>query len=285
MKKLIRKTLSEWFLIVVGTFLMSLSINFFLLPNKITVGGVSGISTILFYKFNLSMGFTILIFNIPLFIIAIKKFGFKFSIKSIVASILFAVFLDMIMFNNYIEKNKIDMVISAVYGGILLGVGLSLVFKAGASTGGSDLLAQILQNKDSKFNLSKILLIIDLTIIIFLIIFFKDINIGLYSITAIYMSTKIVEIIFEGVNRTKVVNVITKNDDKISNKIISVLNRGLTVTKCIGAYSRDEYIHITCVVTYSEINKLKEIVKNIDSNAFIYISNINKVWGKGFQKL
>lgn len=284
MKSKISKTLVDAILIVVGTFLMALSIKFFMLPNKITTGGASGIATILFYKFNFNMSMSILFINIPLFIIAIRKFGLKFIFKSLITTVLFTFFVEIINLQTYVVTQKVDIFISALYGGLLLGLGISLVFKAGASTGGSDLLAQILQKKDGNFNLSKIMLIIDTIIITGLIIVFNDINLGLYSVIAIYVSSRMIDLVFEGVNYTKVVNIITKNDTTITNQIIDVLKRGATVTKCIGAYTKNEYINITCVVTRGEISKIKRIAYDIDPNAFIYISNTNEVWGRGFKK-
>lgn len=284
MKSKISKTLIDAILIVVGTFLMALSIKFFMLPNKITTGGASGIATILFYKFNFNMSISILFINIPLFIIAIRKFGLKFIFKSLITTVLFTFFVEIINLQTYVVTQKVDIFISTLYGGLLLGLGISLVFKAGASTGGSDLLAQILQKKDGNFNLSKIMLIIDTIIITGLIIVFNDINLGLYSVIAIYVSSRIIDLVFEGVNYTKVVNIITKNDTTITNQIIDVLKRGATVTKCIGAYTKNEYINITCVVTRGEISKIKRIAYEMDPNAFIYISNTNEVWGRGFKK-
>lgn len=272
-------------LISIGTFIMSLSINFFLLPNKITTGGASGIATILYYKFNFNMGLSIIVINIPLFILSIKKLGFKFSFKSIFATILFTVFIDLFTYNSYILHNKADMVISSIYGGLILGLGLSLVFKAGASSGGSDLLAHILQKKGGSFNLSNIMLCIDLIIICGLIIEFKDINLGLYSAIAIYISSKTIGVVFEGINYIKVVNIITKNNNEITSQINNIMKRGATITNCIGAYSKEEYINITCIVTLPEISKVKKIVYDIDSNAFIYISNTNEVLGNGFKIL
>lgn len=284
MKEKVYKAISEGLLIALGTFIMSISIKFFLLPNKITTGGASGIATILFYKLNWDMGLSILFINIPLFIIAIKKIGIKFCIKGIISTALFTTFIDLIEFNNYVQQNKTDMIISSIYGGLLIGFGLALVFKAGATTGGDDLLAQILRKMNIGVNLGKLMLTIDSCIIIALIITFRNINIGLYSIIAIYVSSKVIDVVFEGINRTKVINIITKNDDAITEQIIEVLKRGATVTKCIGAYTKHEYISIVCVVTIREIEKVKKIVHNVDPGAFIYISNTIEVWGKGFRK-
>jgi uncharacterized membrane-anchored protein YitT (DUF2179 family) len=280
----VSKLLIDGILIIVGTFIMAVSINFFLLPNKITTGGASGVATILYYKFNINMSISILLLNLPLFIISIKKFGLKFSLKSIITTILFTIFIELVNFNDYILHNRTDMFISSIYGGLLLGIGISLVFKAESSSGGSDLLAQILRKKGGTLNLSKIMLSIDSIIIAALMIEFKDINLGLYSVVSIYVSSKMVDLIFDGVNYTKVVNIITKNNTEITNEIIDVLKRGATVTKCVGAYTMEEYINITCVVTLREIARVKRIAYNIDPEAFIYISNINEVWGKGFKK-
>lgn len=278
------KNTTNALLIIFGTFIMSIGINFFLLPNKITTGGATGVATIFFYKFNIDMGLAIFAINIPLYIIAIRKFGLKFCFKSIVATMLFTIFIEIVNFQNYVQTHDIEPFLSAIYGGILIGLGISFVFKAGASTGGTDLLAQILQKKESHLNLSKLILYIDLVIIIGLIIVFGDLNLGLYSAIAIYFSTKTIETVFEGVNYTKVINIITKNDDAITNSIIKELERGATVTKCIGAYTKNEIINITCIVSLNEIAKVKKIAYSIDPNAFIYITNAIEVWGEGFKR-
>ncbi|MEG1705515.1 MAG: YitT family protein [Clostridia bacterium] len=150
--------------------------------------------------------------------------------------------------------------------------------------GGTDLLAHILQKKGITLNLSKIILITDIVIIGILMITFKDINLGLYSAIAIFISSKVIDIVFEGINYTKIVNVITKNDDAITKSILDDLKRGATVTKCIGAYTREEHINIMCIVTLPEISKIRKIVYSIDPDALIYVSNTNEVWGKGFKK-
>lgn len=284
MKSRISKGLIDGFLILVGAFIMSVAINLFLLPNKITTGGASGIGTILYFLFDINISLTILIVNIPLFIIALKKLGLEFSVKSIIATLSFTIFLEFFTYNEFILKNRTDMFISSIYGGLLLGLGMSLIFKAGACSGGTDLLAQILQKMGINLNLSKLILIIDIVIIAALMITFNDINLGLYSAIAIFISSKIIDIVFEGINYTKVVNVITKNDDSITNQILDELKRGATVTKCIGAYTRKEHINITCIVTLPEIAKIRKIVYAIDPDALIYVMNANEVWGKGFKR-
>ncbi|MEG1363471.1 MAG: YitT family protein [Clostridia bacterium] len=278
MKQKILNEIYDIILIIIGTYLVSLSISMFMLPNKITTGGASGIATIIYYLSNVNIGLTVILVNIPLFIIAIIKLGIKFSIKSIISTILLSVFLEVFKYNT----SGFDLFISCIFGGIILGIGISIIFKAGASSGGSDMLAQIIKKYTNINNISTLLLSIDFIVILLLVITFKNLSLGLYSLIAIFISSKVIDYIFEGVN---FINVITKNDDKITNNILDKLKRGATVTKCIGAYTRDEYINITCIVTMLEISKVKNIVKECDDNALIYITNAHDVYGKGFKNI
>lgn len=277
--------LKDFVLIVVGAFLISLAINMFLLPHKITNGGASGIATIFYYLANVPMGITILLINLPLFIVSICKFGFKFSIKTIVSTVLLSVFLEVFTYDNFIGQNMTDLFTSCIFGGLVAGIGLSLTFKASASSGGSDLLAQIIYKSTSLQSLSQILLIIEAVIILGIMISFKDINIGLYSLISIFISTKVIDILFEGVNYTKVANIITNHPDCIIAAIINDLNRSATITNTIGAHSGENNTTITCIITRPQIAKLKSIVKENDKKAIIYIFAVNEVLGHGFKTI
>ena len=211
---------------------MSLSVNFFLLPNMITTGGVTGIGTIIYYLYNINISITMLVLNIPLYIVGIKVLGFKFTFRSIIATSIFTLFLEIINYETITRSLTTDIIIATIYGGITLGLGLALVFKAGASTGGTDLLANIINKYNKSLNIDKLMLYIDGIIILLLIIMLKNLNLGLYSIIAIYLSSKMINLIFEGVNYTKVINIITKNDEEISKYIINELDRSATIVKC-----------------------------------------------------
>ena len=246
-------------MIAFGSFLVSLGINLFLLPLKLTTGGVSGIATILYYKLSIPMGITVILLNIPLFIISLIKLGIRSSIKTILATALLSFFLDIFTFDTIVSKNITDLFTSCIFGGLIIGTGLSIVFKAGASTGGSDLLAQIIYKTFPVQSLSKVLLVIEFVIITSIVIVFKNINIGLYSLIAMFISTKMVDLIFEGTNYTRVVNIITKKPNNIVNDILNDLKRGATLTKSIGARTNEEYTVITCVMTRTQIAKIKRI--------------------------
>lgn len=274
--------LLDLFFIILGVYLISIGTNIFLLPNKMTTGGASGIATILYYTLNIPMGLSIVIINLPLFVISIYKFGFKFSFKTIAATILLSIFLEVFKYNDIIENSPTDLFTSCIFGGILTGLGLSIVFKAGASTGGSDLLAKIIFKMIRVEKLSNILIIIEVVIISSIIIVFKDINIGLYSLVALFISTKVIDLVFSGVDYVKIVTIITKKTDKIIEPILNDLKRGATVTNSLGAHSKEEITTITCIITRPQIAKIRSIIHDNDSDAIMYITSAIEATGNGF---
>lgn len=272
-------------IIIIGIIFMVFATNVFLLPNKLSTGGASGVATIFYYIFNMPLGVTVLILNLPLFIIAIIKIGFKFSIKSILTTIAFSIFLDLFKFQDYFVNAHFDLFISSIFGGLLMGIGTSFTLKAGTSTGGSDLLAQIIYRLTSAQSVSTLMLSIDGTIILSIVLVFKNISLGLYSIVSIFISKKVIEIIFEGIYYTKIVNIITKNPDNMIYQIFDKLNRSATISKVIGAYTNNEYTELTVIVTLGEIVRLKKIISQNDPKALVYISNANEALGNGFKPM
>ena len=277
--------LKDIILLAIGAYIISLGTNMFLLPYKMTTGGASGIATIMYYIANIPMGVTILIVNLPLFLFAIIKLGKVFTIKTIISTVLLSVFLEIFKYDQIIAKNSVDLLIACIFGGLICGIGLSLTFKAGASSGGSDLLAQLIYKLTSVQSLSQVLLVIELVIIFAVIVVFQDLNIGLYSIISMFISTKVIDIIFEGVNNTKVATIITKKTDAVVEPILTELKRGATITNSIGAHTGEENTTITCIITRSQIAKLKQIIRENDSNAILYIYTVNEAIGKGFKNI
>lgn len=272
-------------LMIIGAYFISLSINMFLLPHKMTTGGASGIATIFYYISNIPMGITILAINLPLFVIAIIKLGRNFVAKTIFSTVLLSVFLELFKYDQVIRTTQIDLLMSCIFGGIISGIGLSLIFKAGASSGGSDLLASIIYKLTKVQSLSKVLMGIEIVIIGAVIICFKDVNLGLYSIIALFISTKVIDIIFDGIYNTKVATIITKKGDVIVDSILTELGRGATITNTIGAHSGEENTTITCVITRNQIASLKQIIRDNDNRAMMYITNANEAIGKGFKSI
>ena len=275
----------DFILITVGAFLMSMGMNLFLLPHKMTTGGASGIATVIYYLFHIPAGIVILIINIPLFIISLTKLGLKFSIKTIVSTVLYSIFVDIFTFSSLVANTNIDLFTACIFGGAIVGVGLSLTFKAGASSGGSDLLAQIIYRFTSIQSISQILLVIEVIIISSVIFVFKDVNLGLYSILSMFISTKVIDILFEGIYYTREVKIITRKKDEIITKILDELGRGATITKSIGAHSNEQVYMITCVITRPQIAKIKSIIRSCDKDALLYITTVNEAIGTGFKSI
>lgn len=284
-KKNIQNYILEYIYIVLGAFIISVGINLFLLPHKMTTGGASGIATMLYYLFNIPLGVTTICINIPLLILSYIKLGKKYTIKTIVSTVVLSIFFDIFKLNNILDFLNLDLLMSCILGGITVGIGISFTFKAGASSGGSDLLANIIYKLKKVNSVSQVLLVIEFVIISGIIITFKDINVGLYSIISMIISTKVIDLLFEGIYYTKVVTIITKKKDEILKRIFDEIGRGATVTNVIGAYTNEEKYEIICIVDRSQVSKIKRIVIEEDMNSIMYITSSSETLGYGFKQI
>jgi len=270
--------------LLLGTLLVAVAINVFFTPNKISTGGASGVGIILYYLYEIPVSFWVLVINIPLFIISLKELGFKFCLRALIGTGLLIILLELTSpLTRYIDISN-DLFIASIFGGLLNGIGLSLVFRADGSTGGSDLLAQIIYKKRSASSIGTILLVIDTFVIVANALVFNSITTALYSVVALYISKQTTDIVFEGVNYTKAVNIITKKGEEIAREILEKTERGVTISECIGIYTGEKYTHVISVMTIPQLPKVKRIVKEIDKTAFVYISNTNEVLGLGFKE-
>ena len=259
---------------------MALGTALFLLPNQLSSGGFAGISTIIYYLFNMPLGITMLILNIPLIILTIIKVGKEIPIKGIFGTIVLSTFIDIF------EKLKPlteDRLLACIYGGILVGLGTATVLKANASTGGTDLLSYIVRAFKPHFKISNLIVIVDITIVFLNVLFFKEVEIGLYSAIAIYLMGKMIDIVFEGVYFTKMMFIVSNKYKEIAQEIGQKLDRGSTAIYAKGTYTREKKMVLWCVASRGEVVKIKQIAQEIDPRAFIVISNAREAWGKGFK--
>lgn len=265
---------------IIGTAIMAFAIDLFLLPNQLSVGGFSGIGTIGYYLFNIPIGTTVLILNIPLFIFALFKNGKKFFLDAILGTILLSYFLNLFEnFNSLTESGFL----ACIYGGILSGIGTAIVLKAKASTGGSDLFAQIVKSYKPNIKTGNIIVMLDTIIVLASTVAFGEIEIGLYSAIAIYIMGKVLDIFFEGIDFAKMLIIISPKYKEISDEINSKIRRGTTALYGRGMYKEEEKNVILCVASRAEVRAIREIIDNIDPKAFLIISNAREVYGKGFK--
>lgn len=266
---------------VIGAVIMAFGISSFLLPNQLSSGGISGIATITYYLLKIPMGTMIIIINIPLFLFAGYKIGKSFFIKSLVGTISLSVFIDI--FDKYPPVTT-DQFLACIYGGIIIGIGTAIILKVGSSTGGTELIANLIKTYNTRVPMSRFLTIIDVVIILLNILFFKQIEIGLYSAIAIYLYGKLVDIIFEGIYFTKLLFIISDKSEKISKAIEIEVKRGVTGLYGKGMYSNNEKLVLICAASRGDVYKIIEISKKIDSRSFIVVANAREVLGKGFKE-
>lgn len=263
-----------------GCLISSLGTACLLLPNKLSSGGFAGIATIIYYFFAFPIGTTVILMNIPLFILSYFKLGKRFLLKSIISTMIFSMFLNVF---SEIKIQINDKFLASIYGGILIGIGQALIFKSGSSTGGSDLIAHIVNSFHSNVKMGNLLVMLDYIIIILNLIFFKDVEIGLYSVIAIFVNGKMIDLVFEGINFSKVIYIISDKYDEIAVNINRDLEIGATELYGRGMHIGNDKIIIMCVTKRPNVIKVKEVVKEIDKNAFIIITDAREVYGLGFK--
>lgn len=280
MKNKIVQTIQEYVIIALGCTIMAAGVSLFLLPNELSTGGFSGIATIVYYFFKVPMGVTVLALNIPLLIIAYFKVGKQLFARSIYGTIVFSLMIDLI---DKITPLTHDRFLGCIYGGIFAGIGTAIILKFDASTGGSDLLSHIIRAYKKQYKSSSLILAVDTVVIALNVIFFKNIEIGLYSAIAIFLMGKMIDLIFEGVNFTKVIFIISPKYEEIAGQISASINRGSTGLFSKGMYTDQEKLTLLCVGSRTEAYEMQSIAKEIDKEAFIIIMNAREVIGKGFK--
>ena len=275
------KEVWQYFILILGGLLVGISVGLVLLPVKLSTGGFGGIATILYYLLGLPASIGLVLLNIPVFIITWKVLGFRYSLKSLVGMIACSL---GILWGEELGVLTNELMLAALYGGVISGVGIALTYRVGGSTGGTDLIAKLLQVKIPHMNLGELLLIVDGIIIAMLALTFSSIEIALYSAVAVFIMTKILDLILLGASYAKAVFVITNKGDEISEFLHSTINRTTTKIKATGTYTNTEKDILLCVVNKKEIPKLKEGILSIDNKAFTIVTTVTEAMGEGFSK-
>ncbi|MCX7841730.1 MAG: YitT family protein [Clostridia bacterium] len=295
-KNKVLKTLKAYLWITAGSLITAASINVFMVPYKIAPGGVSGISTVIYYLSGgrVSVGIAMLALNIPLFIAGMRFIGRRFIVRTLFGTVLLSVIIDTtepyarFFVNQFFVKlepapSAPDLLLYSIFGGFLMGVGLGVVFRAGATTGGTDLASKIVHHFFPNLTIGQILLFIDSSVILFAAVSFSSFKLGLYAIVTLYISSKVIDAIIEGVNFAKAVFIISDRSTEIAERILKDLDRGVTALKGTGMYTGNRKQVLLCVLHLGQIPALKEIVKNVDEKAFIILTDIREVLGEGFK--
>lgn len=266
---------------ILGSFIMAVAISFFLLPNELSSGGFSGIATIFYFKLNIPMGITMLFINAPLFLLAGYKIGKSFFMKSLIGTVSLSIFIELL---DKFRPLTDDTMLAAIYGGILTGIGTAIILKSHSSTGGSDLLSIIIKRYNNKVQMGRLITIIDALIVLANVIFLGKIEIGLYSAITIYLMGLMIDVVFEGVFFSKLLFIISDKNDIISKEISTKIKRGVTGLYGKGMYKSDDKLILMCAAGRNDIANIKELIKEIDKDAFIIVTNSREVLGYGFKE-
>ncbi|WP_041087266.1 YitT family protein [Jeotgalibacillus soli] len=265
--------------IIMGSIVVAIAFNVFLLPNEVASGGISGISTILNNVFGWRPSLVQILFNVPLFIAGLIFLGFQFGIKTAIGSF----FLPLAVYlTEGWEPWTEDPLLGALFGGIGVGIGIGIVFRGKASTGGTDLAAQII-HKYSGLGLGTCVALIDGLIVLSAAVVF-DIERGLYAMIGLYVTSKTIDLVQIGFGRSKMIYIITNRQEEISHAIFEEVDRGVTKLSAQGGYTDHERPILMCVIDQTEFTKLKQAIRKIDPNAFVIVSDASEVLGEGFKR-
>lgn len=275
-----KKFAIDIFIMIIGAFLFALAINLFVIPNDLGEGGVTGVTIILYYVMGWSPSIVSLIINAGLLIIGYRFLSRQTTIYTIIAVIFNSLFL-------YLTESwsiqSDEIMINAIFGGVFVGVGIGLIIRVGGTTAGTTILARI-ANKFLGWNISYALLFFDL-IVAFSSYFIIGAEALMLTILMLYIGTKVMEFVIEGVNPQKAVTIISNNPNAIADQVSYKLNRGVTVLSGHGYYTKEQKEVLYIIISRQEVIKLKNIVKVVDKDAFIAIHDVRDVFGKGFIEL
>ena len=269
--------IKEYIIVALACVVMAFNINYFFVGNKLAEGGVSGLSLIIHYLSNIDVSYLYFALNIPLIILAYIFLGKNFLLKTFFATFVLSVFLKV--FASFSEPLD-DILLAAIFGGAINGIAIGIVFYAGGSTGGIDIIAKII-NKYTGIPISRILLATDFIVLSMVAVIFGKV-IFMYTLISLVISSKMIDIIQVGIYSAKGVTIITTKEDEIRKRIMEDTKRGITLINAKGGYTQKEIGMLYCVVGQYQLIRVKTIVKEVDPSAFMIVADVHEVIGNGF---
>jgi uncharacterized membrane-anchored protein YitT (DUF2179 family) len=267
--------------ILIGAIFLGLGLVFFLVPNKIATGGVAGLAIVVHYLTGFPTGLSMLVLNIPLLVIGMIYLGKKFLLRTIFAIAMASFFIDFFAINLNLQRLTDQLMLATIYGGVLVGIGLALVFKGDASAGGGTVVARIVSQK-TRFKTGQVLFGIDVFVIASAGITFQNVELALWGFLTIFIASQVVDLVLTGKPFAKVVHVVSQQFEEIGKHIINDLGRSATIVEARGLYTGEEKKMVMIVVDSSQIIRLRDIVRKYDPDAFMIVSDAREILGKGF---
>ncbi|MBE6750108.1 MAG: YitT family protein [Ruminococcaceae bacterium] len=268
---------------IIGSLIYSAAVSMFISPNEISPGGLTGIATVLNYLFTLPSGITLFLLNIPLILLGFFKLGGIFIVKTSIATIILSASLTLT--DAILPVFQVDKILASVFGGIIMGLGLSIVMRRGASTGGIDIIAKIINKRFRHLTVGRLILIIDAFVIVIATIAYKNLESALYSIVALYASSIVLDTVLYGADKGKLIYIVTQFPQDVCNEINTVISRGVTIINAKGGYTGQDRALLLCTVRRYEVSAVYNIVDKYDRNAFIVLSDVGEIIGEGFKRM
>lgn len=282
MNKKLKKFLIDILIYILGSFIYAVAVTTLISANQISPGGFTGIATLLNYLFSLPSGITLFILNIPVLLIGFIKFGGLFIIKTSLATVLASAALTVTDLT--LPAFNVDKILAAVFGGVLVGLGISLIMLRGATTGGVDIIAKLINKRFRHFTVGRIILIIDAAVITLASIVYKNFESALYSVVSMYVASFVMDTVLYGADKGKLIYIITSKPEKVCKDITSILSRGVTKISVKGGYTNAERTLLLCTVRRYEVSAVYDVINKYDKNAFIVVSDAGEIIGEGFKQ-
>ncbi len=279
-----KRNIGKILMIIVGSAVFSLGFELFLDPNGINCGGASGVAMLISYAVNnkwLSIGVLTVLINVPLFILGYRTIGKYFFFSSLLGMATTSVCFDL--FKAILPVPKVDPFVAAIFGGVIIGAGIGVVFLVGASTGGGDIVARVLKLRLRNLPIGRLLLCLDLSIAVVTGFVYGDFNNTLYSIATLVVSCTVLDKVVYGFDYAKVALIVSDRHEQIADAIALKLDRGVTLLDGAGYYSRTDKTVLLTAVKKKQLAQLKELVMTIDPNAFLILQDAQQVLGDGFK--
>ena len=270
----------EYLVVLFGSFLIALSLNWFLVPNQIAAGGVSGLATVVYYLTRLPVGVTMLFVNVPLFLISLKVLGPTFGVKTVVGAVATSVFVDVTA--GWLTPLTSDPFLACIYGGVLSGIGIGVTFRVGGSTGGTDIAARLLHHW-FRLGPGRMLMVADGFVIALAGIVFGA-ELALYAFIAVFLTGRVIDFIQEGGVYAKAAFIISTESDAIAQAVLHEMERGVTELKGQGMFTGVDRPARFVIVPRGETARLRRIVARIDLKAFMVVTDVSEVLGEGFRE-
>lgn len=276
-----KRTALDGLFYVMGSVLYALSVNIFTAPNQIAPGGVTGVATLLNFLWGAPIGTMILLVNLPLLIAAWFRLGKVFTVRTLIVTVLSSVIIDATA--PFLPVFRGDKMLVALFGGVLAGAGLGLIYMRGATTGGTEVVARLLERKFRHIPIGRLILLVDALVVAASALVYRNVETALYAMVLIFVSTSLMDALVYGGDKGKMLLVMSKREQEIADAVLERMERGVTMLNATGAYTGGDRRVLLCAVRRSEMYELRSLVTDIDPGAFMIVVSTDEVLGEGFK--